>query len=94
MFYATFCGLHSLAASYCYEVQHRWLAVSVSLLTVLQQLCTLLMSVSLDHRHRRWVRGGRWARAPPPKIREKYFSGNYYEKWHFSGKNHVKFGTC
>jgi len=28
----------------------------------------------------------------PPKIREKYFWGNYYEKFgHFSGKNHVKF---
>ena len=31
----------------------------------------------------------------PPKIREIYFSGNYYEKFsHFSGKNHVKFGNC
>jgi len=30
----------------------------------------------------------------PPKIREKYFSGNYYVKfWHFSDKNHVKFGN-
>ena len=30
----------------------------------------------------------------PPKIREKYFSGNYYVKLgHFSGKNHVKFGN-
>jgi len=30
----------------------------------------------------------------PPKIREKYFSGNYYIKFgHFSGKNHVKFGN-
>jgi len=29
----------------------------------------------------------------PPKIREKYFSGNYYVKFgHFSGKNHLKFG--
>ena len=29
-----------------------------------------------------------------PKIREKYFSGNYYVKFgHFSGKNHVKFGN-
>ena len=38
--------------------------------------------------------GGRaGARAPPPKIREKNFSGNYYEKFgHFSGENHVKFG--
>jgi len=27
----------------------------------------------------------------PPKVREKYFSGNYYIKFgHFSGKNHVK----
>jgi len=27
-----------------------------------------------------------------PKIREKYFSGNYYVEFgHFSGKNHVKF---
>jgi len=30
----------------------------------------------------------------PLKIREKYFSGNYYVKFgHFSGKNHVKFGN-
>jgi len=30
----------------------------------------------------------------PPKIRKKYFSGNYYEKFgHSSGKNHVKFGN-
>ena len=30
---------------------------------------------------------------PPPKIREKYFSGNYYEKFgHFSGKIHVNSG--
>ena len=31
----------------------------------------------------------------PPKIREKYFSGNYYVKFRpFSGKkNHVKFGN-
>jgi len=30
----------------------------------------------------------------PPKIREKYFSCNYYVKFgHFSGKNHVKFGN-
>jgi len=29
-----------------------------------------------------------------PKIREKYFSGNYYVKFgHFSGKNPVKFGN-
>jgi len=29
-----------------------------------------------------------------PKIREKYFSGNYYVKFgHFSGKNHAKFGN-
>jgi len=28
----------------------------------------------------------------PPKIGEKYFSGNYYLKFgHFSGKNHLKF---
>jgi len=28
----------------------------------------------------------------PPKIREKYFAGNYYGKFgHFSGKNHVYF---
>jgi len=32
------------------------------------------------------------ARAPP-KIREKYFSANYYVNLgHFSGNNHVKFG--
>jgi len=31
---------------------------------------------------------------PPLKFRQKYFSGNYYEKFgHFLGKNHVKFGT-
>ena len=30
----------------------------------------------------------------PPKIRKKYFSGNYYVKFeHFSDKNHVKFGN-
>jgi len=30
----------------------------------------------------------------PPKIREKYFSGNYYAKFgNFSGENHVKFGN-
>jgi len=30
----------------------------------------------------------------PPKIREKYFSGNYYVKFrHFSGKNQLKFGN-
>ena len=30
---------------------------------------------------------------PQKKIREKYFSGNYYVKFgHFSGKNRVKFG--
>jgi len=30
----------------------------------------------------------------PPKIREKYISGNYYVKFgHFSGKNHVKSGN-
>jgi len=29
----------------------------------------------------------------PPKIREKYFSGNYHVKFgHFLGKNHVKLG--
>jgi len=29
-----------------------------------------------------------------PKIREKYFSGNYYAQFgHFSGNNHVKFGN-
>jgi len=32
--------------------------------------------------------------APPPNIREKYFSGNYYGKFgHFAGKNSVKFGN-
>jgi len=32
------------------------------------------------------------ARAPPHKIREKYFYDNYYVEFgHFSGKNHVKF---
>jgi len=31
---------------------------------------------------------------PPPKIREKYISDNYYEQFgHFSGKNRVKFGN-
>ena len=30
----------------------------------------------------------------PPKIREKYLSGNSYVRFgHFSGKNHVKFGN-
>ena len=30
----------------------------------------------------------------PPKIREKYFSGNYSVKFgHFSGGNQVKFGN-
>ena len=30
----------------------------------------------------------------PPKIPEKYFSGNYYVKFgHFSGKNRAKFGN-
>jgi len=28
----------------------------------------------------------------PPKIREKYFSGNYYVNSGISGKNHVKLG--
>jgi len=33
------------------------------------------------HRHRRWGQGGN----VPPKIREKYFSGNYYVKFgHFA----------
>jgi len=39
--------------------------------------------------------GGRVGHVPP-KIREKYFSGNYYVKFgnfvNFSGKNHLKFG--
>ena len=39
---------------------------------------------------RRESRGGH----VPPKIREKYFSGNYYVKLgHFVSKNHVKFGN-
>jgi len=42
------------------------------------------------HRRRRRGAGG----TCPPKIREKYFSGNYYVKFgHFSGKNHAKFGN-
>ena len=37
---------------------------------------------------------GRQGGARVPKIREKYFSGNYYvQLGHFSGKNHVKFGN-
>jgi len=37
--------------------------------------------------------GGRGARAPPPKIREKYLSGNYHVKFgHFSGKYHKNSG--
>ena len=37
--------------------------------------------------------GGRRSTCPS-KIREKYFSGNYFEKFgHFSGKNHVTFGN-
>ena len=40
------------------------------------------------------VGDGRQRGTCPPKIREKYFSGNYYVKFgHFSGKNHVKFGN-
>ena len=38
--------------------------------------------------------GGRGARAPHPKFRGKYISGNYYVKFgYFSGKNHVKLGN-
>ena len=45
------------------------------------------------NRRRRRGGGGGSLRAPP-KIRAKYFSGNYYVKFgHFSGKNHVKFGN-
>jgi len=44
-----------------------------------------------SRRRRGWARG---ARAPPPKIREKYFSGNHYVKFGlFSGKNHAKSGN-
>ena len=45
--------------------------------------------------HRRRKRGqGEGEGHVPPKIREKYFSGNYYVKFgHFSSKNHVKFGN-
>jgi len=43
------------------------------------------------HRRRRRGQGGH---VPPLKIREKYFSGNYYVKsGHFSGKHYVKFGN-
>ena len=43
------------------------------------------------HRRRRRGTGGH---VPPPKIREKYFSGNYYVQFgHFSGKNRVKLGN-
>ena len=34
---------------------------------------------------------GQWGYVPP-KIQEKYFSGNYVNFGHFSGKHHVKFG--
>jgi len=49
-----------------------------------------------NYTHRRRRRGEQGGTCPPPKIREKYFSGNYYVKFgnflNFSGKNHVKFG--
>jgi len=36
--------------------------------------------------------GRQGGHVPPPKIPEKYFSGNYYVKFgHFGGKTHVKF---
>jgi len=48
------------------------------------------MNVRPRHRRRRRGQGVH----VPPKILEIYFSGNYYVKfWHFSGKNHVKFGN-
>jgi len=38
--------------------------------------------------------GGQEGHVPPPKIREKYFSGNYHIKFgHFRSKNHLKFGN-
>ena len=45
---------------------------------------------SPPHRRRRRGQGGH----VPPKIREEYFSGNYYLKFgYFVGKNNVKFGN-
>ena len=47
---------------------------------------------SLSYRRRRRGRGASCMYDVPPKIREKYFAGNYYGKFgHFSGKNHVYF---
>jgi len=44
--------------------------------------------------HKRTTETGGQGETCPPKIREKYFSGNCHVKFgHFSGKYHVKFGN-
>ena len=50
----------------------------------------------LCHEPRQWIgiRDGEGGSTCPPKIGEKYFSGNYYVKFgHLSGKHRVKFGN-